>query len=285
MASLDLSTLPLDVSERECLVRLLGTRALQVELHLTELWRLMDRVWAEMGCDNLAPDWSLIERYYQHPVWLLNGLFIEADATSMMHRRAIAEWVAERGASVRTLLDFGGGFGTLARLIAQASKNVHVDIFEPHPTRIGQLRVADLERVAFVMSIDADNAAWDCLVSTDVLEHVADPLQTLCQMQAVVRPGGYLLLANNFHPVIQCHLPSTFHLRATFELFALGLGLVRMGRVKNTHAVVYQKRHRVQLHPDAMRRLERMSKTAFPVLDTLRRWGGQTVQRARVAIS
>ena len=50
---------------------------------------------------------------------LLNGLFIEADATSMMHRRAIADWVVERGASIRKLLDFGGGFGTLASLIAR----------------------------------------------------------------------------------------------------------------------------------------------------------------------
>jgi SAM-dependent methyltransferase len=285
MVSLDLSQLPLDATERECLVSLLGTRELRVELELSELWRLMDRVWDDMGCDNRVPDWPRIERYYQHPVWLLNGLFIESDATSMMHRSAIAEWVVEQGTRIRKLLDFGGGFGTLASLIARASDHVHVDIYEPHAPRIGQLRVERLERVAFVQSIDAENAAWDCLVSTDVLEHVADPLQTLCQMQAAVRPGGYLLLANNFYPVIKCHLPATFHLRATFELFARGLGLARIGRVTNSHAVIYQKLDARRLDSAMLRRLERVSKAAFPVLDTLRRWGGTTVRRARAAIS
>ena len=285
MVSLDLSVLPLDARERDCLVGLLGTQELRVELDLTELWRLMDRVWDDMGCDNRAPDWSRIERYYQHPVWLLNGLFIEADATSMMHRRAIADWVVERGASIRKLLDFGGGFGTLASLIARASDHVHVDIFEPHPPRIGQLRVESLERVAFVSSLDVENAAWDCLVSTDVLEHVADPLQTLCQMQAVVRPGGYLLLANNFYPVIKCHLPATFHLRATFELFAYGLGLARVGRVPNSHAVIYHKAHALRFDAATLRRFERVSRAAFPVLDTLRRVGGKAVRRARAVTS
>ena len=160
-----------------------------------------------------------------------------------------------------------------------------MDIFEPHPTRIGQARVDKLERVALVPRIDAQSAPWDCVVSTDVLEHVADPLRTLCQMQSVVRPGGYLLLANNFYPVIKCHLPATFHLRATFEVFARGLGLARVGYVPNSHAVIYHKRHAPRLDVASLRRLERVSKAAFPVLDPLRRWGGQTLRRARAVIS
>jgi 2-polyprenyl-3-methyl-5-hydroxy-6-metoxy-1,4-benzoquinol methylase len=282
MAILDLSTLPLDRTELQALRELLGD-VQKVELDLPELWRLMDDVWDAMGCDGEMPDWDLIASYYRHPVWLLNGLFVEADPLSMQHRRAIAGWIA--GEAITRVLDFGGGFGTLASLIADTSEHVWVDILEPHPPRIGLERASQRARVGFVSSLHAEREPYDCLVSTDVLEHVADPLKLLREMRDVVRPDGYLLLANNFHPVIKCHLPRHFHLRATFELFALALGLARIGRVPDTHAVIYRKlRSPVQVPDATLRRLERLSRVGFPVLDRARRWGGQAVRRARAAL-
>ena len=41
---------------------------------LEQLWLLMDEVWVELDCDQKIID-ERIDKYYSHPVWLLNGLF------------------------------------------------------------------------------------------------------------------------------------------------------------------------------------------------------------------
>lgn len=35
-----------------------------------------------------------IGSFYAHPVWLLNGLFIEQNAQSLANRRGFTDWVA-----------------------------------------------------------------------------------------------------------------------------------------------------------------------------------------------
>lgn len=282
MPTIDLTAYPLTDEERACLRGLLGDRE-RAELSLEALWALLDRVWYALGCSNRQPDWTRIQRYYEHPVWLLNGMFIEADPVSLQHRQAIADHIAARAATegFTRVLDYGGGFGTLARLIAARSDRLSVDVLEPHPTRIGQLRVAELPRVSFVSSCDSGN--WDVLVSTDVLEHVGDPLRVLCDMRRAVRPGGQLLLANNFEPCIQCHLPGTFHLRPSFELFAFSLGLLRVGRIEDSHAVIYRRTRASVLDAEHLRGLEAVSRRAFPVLDRARRGVQQLRARMRGA--
>ena len=78
-------------------------------------------------------------------------------------------------------------------------------------------------QIKFVAEFELD--VYDMLVCTDVLEHVINPLDLLAQMIGAVRVGGHLLIANCFEPVIACHLPSTFHLRYSFDDFCSRLGL------------------------------------------------------------
>lgn len=85
----------------------------------------MDLVWEDLGCDNKHLNWEKISKFYSHPVWLLNGLFIEQHTVSMKHRHAISDWIIAK--NFKKILDYGGGFGTLARLIAQ--KNSIEDIY------------------------------------------------------------------------------------------------------------------------------------------------------------
>jgi hypothetical protein len=81
---------------------------------LQQLWQLMDEPWQELGCDPLHMD-ERVTAYYNHPVWLLNGLFIEQARQSLEHRRVFTDWVkAKRPLRVA---DYGGGFGGLARMI------------------------------------------------------------------------------------------------------------------------------------------------------------------------
>lgn len=48
-------------------------------LNLEQLWQVMDEPWKEFGCDPNVMD-ERIGAYYSHPVWVLNGLFIEQHA-------------------------------------------------------------------------------------------------------------------------------------------------------------------------------------------------------------
>ena len=70
--------------------------------------------------------------FYSHPVWLLNGLFIEQHSLSLQHRVAISDWVVEQGFD--TVIDYGGGFGTIAKLIATKRPSCKIHIYEPHPS-------------------------------------------------------------------------------------------------------------------------------------------------------
>ena len=50
---------------------------------LEDIWILMDEVWDLCGCDNRKLDWKNVRKFYSHPVWLLNGLFIEQHELSI----------------------------------------------------------------------------------------------------------------------------------------------------------------------------------------------------------
>lgn len=76
----------------------------------------MDQAWQECGCDNLRVDEERYSSFYRHPVWLLNGMFIEQHSTSMGHWRAIT--AAAAALRPEHVVDAGGGFGNLARLLA-----------------------------------------------------------------------------------------------------------------------------------------------------------------------
>jgi len=222
---------------------------------LQQLYRLMDEVWLACGCDPGRYDEEKYNAFYRHPVWLLNGIFIEQHEESLGHRSVIAQTILERGS--KKVLDFGGGFGTLARMIAKANPECSVDIWDPFPPRHGIEACAAYPGIQFVSSPRDD--AYDALVCTDVLEHVHDPLALLATMVQKVRVGGVLIIYNCFYGMIQCHLPCTFHLIQTFDEFCRLLGLRVDGKTGDDHATIYTKE--VEMVPDwrLIRRREKES--------------------------
>lgn len=231
---------------------------------LEDVWELMDRVWDELGCDNKELDFDRINRFYLHPVWLLNDLFIARDPTSMQHRHAISNWIATRRGEIGRVLDYGGGFGALACLLNDQAPGMHIDIYEPFPSQYALAKVGARADIRFV---DAPAADYDCLVSVDVLEHVPDPIDLLTKMAGCVRKDGYLVIANCFAPVIKCHLPRTFHLRYTFGMFAAVLGLESLGPCEGSHAQLYRKSASRSPHPGMIKALLWLSRAAFPPLN------------------
>ncbi len=225
---------------------------------LEDIWYIMDLVWDELGCDNLNLDQEKISTYYKHPLWTLNGIFIENHDISLQHRDAISSWIVEH--KLQSVLDFGGGLGTLARMIANKDPNIQVDIYEPFPSQYAYLKNEDYTNVNFVGTLEQN---YDCLVSTDVLEHVSDPLELFTKMIDSVKEEGFLLIANHFYPSIKCHLPSTFHFRYTFNQFAEKMGLEIIGVCEGSHATIYKKTQTKELDWQTLRKLEKRSRFLF----------------------
>jgi len=233
---------------------------------LEDIWKLMDSAWEELGCDNeklsCETNWSNINLFYKHPVWTLNGLFIEQHELSMQHRHVIANWICSNG--LMSVLDYGGGFGTLARLIAEKNNEITINIYEPHPSQLASRKIKAYPNIHFADILDGK---YDCLVSTDVLEHVPDPLSLLSDMIKCVKVDGYLVIANCFYPVIKCHLPVTFHFRYTFNQFAKMMGLEVLGPCEGSHATLYRKVAEKSFDWSKIRRFEEMSRAVYPVLE------------------
>jgi len=261
---IDLTNKNIQKTEKQEIEILLKREDKSISSDLEQMWHLMDLVWDDCECNNKKLNWDKIGQFYSHPVWLLNGLFIEQDDVSMGHREAISDWIVKH--DFNNVVDYGGGFGTLARLIAEKDSQINIDIYEPHPSEFGLKRASQFESINMVDTLDS---SYDVLLSTDVLEHVPDPLQDFSGMIDSVKEGGYLIIANCFYPVIKCHLPQDFHFRYTFNLFARLMGLEVRGVLKGSHATIFKKSKSKKVNWTVIRMVEFISKVSFPIIELL----------------
>ena len=270
---IDLDRYQLTESEYSEISKMLAS--LDGKLDLYSLWALMDQVWVEAGCAAQPLRLECLEEFYKHPIWALNGIFIEHDPDSMDYRRAFAKTLG--AFKPQQVLEVGGGFGTLARLLSQESPDARISLFEPYPSQCMLSLCGQNPQIKFVAEFELD--VYDMLVCTDVLEHVINPLDLLAQMIGAVRVGGHLLIANCFEPVIACHLPSTFHLRYSFDDFCSRLGLHKLDLVDLPYGAIYQKVDSISLPKDVLHRLEIQSQRLYPLKAWSQRWLGPWVTR------
>lgn len=234
--NIDLTGLQED--ERKALEDLLAKQNPHIQDDLEQIWYLLDLVWDELGCDNKTLNWDKIATFYAHPVWALNGLFIESHALSLSIRKAIAHYIAAQG--FKKICDYGGGFGSLAKEIAKLCPEAQIDIYEPFPSEYGKQCIEHYSNITFVSSLKAEH--YDCLLSTDVLEHVDSVLDTFESMLSALKVGGYALIGNCFYPVIKCHLPKHFHYRYSFKYIAQMMGVRYKGVIEGAEYVqIYSK--------------------------------------------
>lgn len=216
---------------------------------LADIWALMDVQWRDLGCNPVDLD-DRVTEFYRHPVWLLNGLFVEQDELSLTHRRIFAGWAASE--QPKRVADLGGGFGTLARMIGEAGSNIEVEIIEPHPHAVAAGRVNQIPNVCYVEKM---SGKYDIIIATDVFEHVQDPLSMVAESAEFLRMGGKYLMANCFYPEIHCHLPQLFHFRHSWQGIVATMGLHEEGKLR--YGNVFQKKGDIQLN--SARRLEAIS--------------------------
>lgn len=208
------------------------------------LWQEMDRIWIDKGLNNskkLAG--QDIGGFYSHPVWIANGIFTSIDKESVDHRKAIKDYLVDIKA--QNIADYGGGSGVLAEIITTSS-DINVDIVEPYPFKFFVNKYKDNTKIKYVNDFDSSN--YDVIIVQDVLEHVENPIEMAFQLSKHVKLDGYVIFANCFYPVIECHLPSTFYLRHTFRPVMTAMGLKYVGRVKGaSHALIFQRKNNLNL--------------------------------------
>ena len=223
----------------------------------------LDRVWNEHKLDNcMELSQQPIGAYYGHPVWPVNGIFSSQDPASLSHRSAVAKYLKEIG--VKSVADYGGGFGQLAISIAKAIPDADIYIVEPYPTKVGIERLRRETQIKIVPNLSVES--YGAIVAQDVLEHVEDPIKLASEIANSVRVGSSVIFANCFYPVIQCHLPSTFHLRYTFPYVMKSLGLRYVGTVEGAaHAQIFERVG--ALHLSKARKVEALSRIIGPLLN------------------
>jgi hypothetical protein len=186
---------------------------------LEQVWKLMDEPWRALGCDPLQMD-DRVLRFYMHPVWMLNGLFIEQHDLSLRNRQGFTAWVALQ--KPRRVADFGGGFGGLARFIGDALPSARIEVVEPHPHPAAIALAAKTSNVRYVPELGGE---YDLLIATDVFEPVPDPIGLAHHTATYLRTSGQYLMANCFQPVILCHLPQLFHFHYAWDDAMRAMGL------------------------------------------------------------
>lgn len=199
-----------------------------------QVHQMMDQVWLDLECDAAVND-ERIAAFYSHPVWLLNGFFIGQDPESRKIRETFAEWAASL--SPKRIADIGGGFGYLALELSRRIPEAQIDIIEPfaHP-----LSLSIMEPFHQIRYYNEPTGEYDLMFSTDVFEHLWDPVTTAYESALHLRENGFFLMANAFKAEILCHLPQHFHFYYGWESTMRVMGFTPLEKL--LYGRIYQRK-------------------------------------------
>lgn len=117
-----------------------------------------------------------LKKYNEHHNSLENAGYVA------MFERFIDYTLSHMERPVRTVLDFGSGpTPVLAELLRR--RGFEVTVYDKH----------------FAPELPGEHARFDLITSTEVIEHISDPMQTLAGLKARLVPGGTLALMTQFH--------------------------------------------------------------------------------------
>ena len=192
-------------------------------LTLSRVWQILDQAWKELleKSQNKADLSKFLHEYYQHPVWLINAAFSESDEATINDRLAAVRLISH--VQPRKILDFGGGIGTVSRLCAMNLPETEIidliDITEFRHT-IKQY----LSEFPNIRILEKADPLYDAVISTEVLEHLMDPIAAVVEINRLLRMGGAFAASWSFAPCAKCHLPQNFHLQKLMLWIIRSLG-------------------------------------------------------------
>lgn len=193
-------------------------------INLQILWKILDSAWDELLGENQNYYSNLskfLHNYYQHPVWLINAAFSESDLETINDRMAAVRLITH--VQPRKILDFGGGIGTVSRLCSMGIPYVEeIDLVDI--TEFGHTVRKHLSDFSNIRVLEKPDPPYDAVVSTEVLEHLIDPIEVVVTINSLLRVGGAFAASWSFEPCIKCHLPQNFHLKRLMPWIIRSLG-------------------------------------------------------------
>ncbi|MEL7067678.1 MAG: class I SAM-dependent methyltransferase [Cyanobacteria bacterium J06581_3] len=232
---------------------------------LQRLWKILDQAWDEMRASNAQANFSqFLTDYYQHPVWLINAAFSESDEDTIKDRLSAVRLIAH--SQPQKILDFGGGIGTVARLCSINLPNAKtIDITDI--TDFRQTIESYLAEFSNIRALDFPDPPYDAIVSTEVLEHLPDPIESVIEMNRLLKLGGTFAASWSFAPCIKCHLPQNFHLNRLMLWIIRSLGFGFYG-FERRGSQVYGFIKQAEVNPVMIRNarfLEQLSRLPLPI--------------------
>lgn len=118
-------------------------------------------------------------------------------------REVILRWLSALDRTDLDIIEVGCGAGWLCPSLKQFGRVTATDLSEHVLARASQ-RVPDVRFVAGdFMALDFGRGAFDVVISLEVLSHVADQAAFVEKLNALLRPGGLMMLATQNRPVLE----------------------------------------------------------------------------------
>lgn len=99
------------------------------------------------------------------------------------------------------ILDVGCGSGELAIILAKQGHHLTgIDVEQEYITLARDFASAQNQQITFLTKSLADynnkeHQLYDCVISTDVIEHISDDQAAITQLSSLVKPNGLMIIA------------------------------------------------------------------------------------------
>lgn len=132
--------------------------------------------------------------------------------------QALVDFVKSRPDEIKNVLDYGCGEGAVSYPIANISSDVQVHGFDLSPKKINiavdSYKERSLHKNIGFDSVSMDTDAfvaeriekhgefekYDCIILSEVLEHIPQPQTLIDKLEVLLRPGGFVLMTTPYGP-------------------------------------------------------------------------------------
>ncbi|OGU17396.1 MAG: hypothetical protein A2X61_15230 [Ignavibacteria bacterium GWB2_35_12] len=153
-------------------------------------------------------------------------------------------------AGIDNLLDGGCSYGYGTRFIRAKSKNVFGIDLNPKHIEIAEKRYKDIQfKCCSLENTEFESQFFDAIVINDVLEHTHDKIQTLNEMNRILKPGGTIIISTPHKGLFTFLDPYNYgyYLRKCFPWLYKGLykfiRLIKDGKIPKEFNSEHQEKH------------------------------------------